>query len=93
MRPGALLHYHRLNGWQSHLLLIHHSASRMWQWHDLSGKPPWHSAPKITPALLGRTCTTSCLDSPVRTVTSPQGEIGASTPTPAETGHLCRDAS
>eukprot|EP00971_Amphidinium_carterae_P294265 5842766-Amphidinium_carterae.1 len=32
------------------LLLTHHSASRMWQWHDLSGKPPWHSATKITPA-------------------------------------------
>eukprot|EP00971_Amphidinium_carterae_P004431 88783-Amphidinium_carterae.1 len=22
----------------------------MWKWHDLSGKPPWHSAAKITPA-------------------------------------------
>eukprot|EP00971_Amphidinium_carterae_P173656 3442744-Amphidinium_carterae.1 len=22
----------------------------MWQWRDVSGKPPWHSAPKITPA-------------------------------------------
>eukprot|EP00971_Amphidinium_carterae_P304410 6049614-Amphidinium_carterae.1 len=22
----------------------------MWQWRDLTGKPPWHSAVKITPA-------------------------------------------
>eukprot|EP00971_Amphidinium_carterae_P029564 581705-Amphidinium_carterae.1 len=50
IRPGALLHYHRPSGWQSHLLLMYQSASRMWQWRDLSGKPPWHSAPKITPA-------------------------------------------
>eukprot|EP00971_Amphidinium_carterae_P083400 1650657-Amphidinium_carterae.1 len=50
IRPGALLHYHRPNGWQSHLLLTYQSASRMWQWRDLTGKPPWHSAVKITPA-------------------------------------------
>eukprot|EP00971_Amphidinium_carterae_P116843 2314067-Amphidinium_carterae.4 len=40
LRPGALLRYTRPNEWQSHLVLDYQSASRMWQWRDLSGKPP-----------------------------------------------------